>query len=30
VRYVLVMIASPTMVTVLRRSGALPPLPEKN
>lgn len=30
VRYILVMIASPTMVTVLRRSGALPPLPEKN
>lgn len=28
VRYVLVMIASPTMVTVLRRTGALPPLPK--
>ena len=30
VRYILVMIASPTMVTVLRRSGALPPLPKGN
>ena len=28
VRYILVMIASPTMVAVLRRSGALPPLPK--
>ncbi len=29
VRYILVMIASPTMVSVLRRTGALPPLPDK-
>jgi membrane AbrB-like protein len=28
VRYILVMIATPTMVAVLRRSGALPPLPK--
>jgi membrane AbrB-like protein len=28
VRYILVMIASPTMVAVLRRTGALPPLPK--
>jgi membrane AbrB-like protein len=28
VRYILVMIATPAMVTVLRRTGALPPLPK--